>query len=172
MSRVSQINDCVSLCLCREPSDNKASGGDNSQGHGRLASGATPGPVGAGPGGGGAGPGPSGVAGVPGMPAHSMSGSGHLQAPTSTTPEGSGVGLPSSFLSMEPHPSHLGVSEVHIKQEIPAGEHGRSLEGSYDLDPEHTVCLGDHGKGIYHTGLLLVFNSLSTNTVTSRQVPC
>ena len=108
-------------CVCREPSDSKASGGDSSHGHSRLASGATPGPTGASPGGSGAGPG--GVGGVPGMPGHSlMSSSGHLQAPTSTTPEGSGTGLHPSFLSMDPHASPLGPGEIQIKQEISAGE--------------------------------------------------
>ena len=57
------------------------------------------------------------------MPGHSlMSSSGHLQAPTSTTPEGSGTGLHPSFLSMDPHASPLGPGEIHIKQEISAGE--------------------------------------------------
>ncbi|XP_076464316.1 uncharacterized protein LOC143296332 [Babylonia areolata] len=98
----------------KEPSDIKASGGDISQGHNHLESGVTSGPTGASPGEVGAGPGPSGVLG---MPSHSiMSTSGHLQAPTSTTPESSGLGVAPSFFPMEPH---LRVSD--IKQEIPAG---------------------------------------------------
>ena len=57
------------------------------------------------------------------MPGHSlMSGSGHLQAPTSTTPEGGGPGLHPSFLAMEPHASSLGHGEIQIKQENPPGE--------------------------------------------------
>ncbi|XP_070181919.1 uncharacterized protein [Littorina saxatilis] len=112
------------LSPIREPSDSKASGsssGDSSHGHARLAASGGPGPTGAGPGGGGVGP---GVGGVPGMPGHSlMSGSsGHLQAPTSTTPEGGGTSLHPSFLSMEhPHASPLGSGEIQIKQEISAG---------------------------------------------------
>nr|ABQ96884.1 estrogen receptor [Nucella lapillus] len=55
------------------------------------------------------------------MPGHSvvMSSSGHLQAPSSTTPESSVLGgvAPTSFFPMDPPP--LSISE--IKQEIPAG---------------------------------------------------
>lgn len=62
------------------------------------------------------------------MPSHSlMSSSGHLQAATSTTPVGGpgggGPGLHASFVSMEPHPASLGGGgEMHIKQEISAGQ--------------------------------------------------
>nr|KAG5711984.1 hypothetical protein BaRGS_026425 [Batillaria attramentaria] len=55
------------------------------------------------------------------MPGQSlMSGTGHLQAPSSTTPEGGISGLHPNFLSMEPHPSPMGPGDVHIKQEISA----------------------------------------------------
>ncbi|KAK7504215.1 hypothetical protein BaRGS_00004519 [Batillaria attramentaria] len=106
--------------VCREPSDCKSPCGEG-QGHGRLASSGTPGA-----GGGGGGPRlgtPSGVGlgSHPGMPGQSlMSGTGHLQAPSSTTPEGGISGLHPNFLSMEPHPSPMGPGDVHIKQEISA----------------------------------------------------
>lgn len=86
-------------------------------GQDRLASGVSGPSPGVGPGSGGLG------TGAPGMPSQSlMSGSGHLQAPTSTTPDGGvGTGMHPNFLSMEPHPSAMGPGDISIKQEISAG---------------------------------------------------
>lgn len=129
--KLKTINGFTSLY--REPSDSKVTRGD-SQGHNHLVScGAGPG-QGSRPGGGSRVVGPVTPGGVGPSSCSSLQGpslmstTGHLQAPTSTTPEGGGVGGSSgsgmhpNFLSMETHPSPLGHSDIHIKQEISAGK--------------------------------------------------
>ncbi|KAL8564549.1 hypothetical protein ACOMHN_003307 [Nucella lapillus] len=129
-----------------EPSESKSSissAGDNATsgpGSGRVAGSsatAAGGPSGAGLGppgtGTGAGPDRLSTSGIPStMPGHALMGGGggvHLQAPTSTTPEGIGgsSSLHPGFLSLDHHhhhhhhPSPLGSGEIHIKQEVSAG---------------------------------------------------